>query len=139
MSLWTGDGGGPIFPAMAKRTLIHKIVQMIPATPGQFAWYYFDPKDDTTMAVPVVSWALCERTYDPPVDGDDDENPDRVVLPLMQEDDQLVLPEYDFLTDHSLGMFQCDLANPETLREAVERKKASNLREKEREAAKEPA
>jgi len=92
----------------------------MPATPGQFEFWYFLPPDDKPECIPVVAFALCEEWREEWSD-EEKEKPNQVVLPMMQCGEVLsVLPEHDF-AEWSLGMWMPGVATPELLADEMKR------------------
>jgi hypothetical protein len=63
--------------------ITRRIIQIIPAVPGQFAWYWWGSDENGNgkeYPSPVVAWALCDVTYG---NEDEDELPERDTFPLI--------------------------------------------------------
>lgn len=105
-----------------------EILQIMPAIPGQFAWYYFDDAGNPDPA-PVVAWALARETRSWKGDEGDESEAETVVHPLVQGKNIL---EYGFGeswnasddASNSIGLWACANATDDELKKAIERKRA---------------
>ncbi len=101
----------------------YRVLQISAATPGEFAWFWWNEDEGKAYSAPVVAWGLCEVTFIEEETGrpdpDDDEAPDREVLPLVKTDGSAELrvgQEACVEFVGSVGLFRVADATEERLR-----------------------